>query len=279
MVERVVRLFTGFLLGIYTARYFGPEKYGVLQYAVSLVSFIGIFVYLGLQGVVVRDIVKDPTRRDVLLGTTATLKSLGSVIGCGVVALVVYLFRGRVGDEPAVVLIVGASLLLKPLETADYWFESQVQSKYTALRKTMSVVVASVARVMLFVLRAPLVAFAVMVFVESAISGVLIIFFYSRRVGSLSRWRFSFPIAAELLGQSWLLILSGFMAVVNLKVDQILLRWLTGPSQVGIYAVAVTLSESWYFVASAIVASVFPFLVADRSKSVAVYRDKLQQDL
>jgi O-antigen/teichoic acid export membrane protein len=64
---------------------------------------------------------------------------------------------------------------------------------------------------------------------------------------------------------------------VNLKVDQIMLKWMSGNRDVGYYAVAVTLSEAWYFIATAIVTSVFPSLIEDRKANRAVYQKRLQK--
>ncbi len=277
VVERAVRLVTGFLVGVLVARYLGTERYGILQYAISLVSFLGIFVYLGLQGVVVRDLVALPGQRDSLLGTTFILKSIGALVVYVLIGALSLVLGARGWSETGVVLIVGASLLLRPLETVNYWFDSQVQSKYTALRQIFTVGMTSVAKLTLVLVRAPLEAFAWTVFAEAAIGGFWIVLFYSRRVGSVFAWRFTLAKARELLGQSWLLILSGFLATVNLKVDQIMLKWMTGSSEVGIYAVAVTLSEAWYFIATAIATSVTPSLIRDRTADPARYNARLQK--
>jgi O-antigen/teichoic acid export membrane protein len=55
-----------------------------------------------------------------------------------------------------------------------------------------------------------------------------------------------------------------------------MIRWLVGPEEVGVYAVAARLSEGWYFLPVAIVSSFFPRLIelrADERK----YHHRLQQ--
>lgn len=205
------------------------------------------------------------------------LKATGALVVYAFVAVFSVLLAARGSEETAVVLIVAASLLLRPLETVNYWFESQVQSKYTALRQIFAVTLTSAAKVVLVLCRAPLAAFAWMVVAEVVLGGIWIVVFYTRRVGSLLSWRFSFAKARELLGQSWLLIFSGFLATINLRVDQIMLKWMSGSGEVGVYAVAVTLSEAWYFIGAAIVTSVFPSLVEDRRTDPAKYQARLQR--
>jgi O-antigen/teichoic acid export membrane protein len=83
--------------------------------------------------------------------------------------------------------------------------------------------------------------------------------------------------AKDLLSQSWIIILSGFLALVNLKVDQIMLRWMSGAAEVGIYSVAVTFSEVWYFIPAAIAMSVFPRLIELKKSQPSIYDKRLQQ--
>ena len=77
--ERILRMAVSLFVGIYVARYLGPENYGLLSYANS---FVGIFVALatlGLDDIVVRELVKNPEQREELLGTSFLLKIVGAV--------------------------------------------------------------------------------------------------------------------------------------------------------------------------------------------------------
>ena len=58
--EQLFRLGIGMIVSIVLARYLGPVKFGVLGYASSLIAFLGTFVYLGLSGLVIRDLIRYP---------------------------------------------------------------------------------------------------------------------------------------------------------------------------------------------------------------------------
>ncbi len=62
--EKILRMFVGLFVGIWVARYLGPEKYGLLSYAQSFVGFFTAIATLGLDGIVVRELVKDESRRE-----------------------------------------------------------------------------------------------------------------------------------------------------------------------------------------------------------------------
>ena len=54
------------------------------------------------------------------------------------------------------------------------------------------------------------------------------------------------------------------MAIVYLKVDQIMIGEMLGGEELGIYSVAVRMSEVWYFFPTAIIVSFFPKLLKSR---------------
>ncbi|EMO30275.1 polysaccharide biosynthesis domain protein [Leptospira interrogans serovar Bataviae str. HAI135] len=49
----------GMFLGVWIARYLGPDSYGKLNYVIAYIALIGSFTNLGLDGVVVRELIKE----------------------------------------------------------------------------------------------------------------------------------------------------------------------------------------------------------------------------
>ena len=77
---------------MWLARYLGPEKFGLLNYAIAFVALFGPVSTLGIQGVVIRDIVKDPGAKDVTLGSSFALRLAG---GLALAAWLAWLFLHR----------------------------------------------------------------------------------------------------------------------------------------------------------------------------------------
>ena len=62
--ERIIGMAVTFFVGVYVARYLGPANFGLLSYAGSFVGlFMGISA-LGLNNIVVRELVKNEKKRD-----------------------------------------------------------------------------------------------------------------------------------------------------------------------------------------------------------------------
>jgi PST family polysaccharide transporter len=88
--------------------------------------------------------------------------------------------------------------------------------------------------------------------------------------------QFEAKTAKSLLSQSWPLIASKAAAVAYLKIDQIMIGNMLDDSDVGIYSVAVDISEVWYILPSALAASAFTGIVTCYVADRAVYRERMQ---
>ena len=79
VAEKILRLVVGLFIGVWIARYLGPAQFGLLSYAQSFVGLFTIIATLGLDGIVVRELVKDESRKDELIGTAFYLKLAGAI--------------------------------------------------------------------------------------------------------------------------------------------------------------------------------------------------------
>ncbi len=278
LVEKVVVFGLGFFTTVLLARYLGPQRFGTLAYATSLVTLFGISGHLGLHGLVVREIVQHPASRGEILGTTALLKFIG--VSVGLAALVTYaaLFEGL--NSPAFILmsVAGAALLLTPFDVVDYWFNAFVKARYVAIARVGGQIVFVATVLVLVLCQGDLAVFGLPYLLQAGVAAMLLLLLFRTTAGMRFRdWRSSRSQAGKLLGQGWIIYLASFFAVIYLKIDQVMLRWLSSPSEVGVYAIAARLSEVWYFVPSAIVASVFPKLIELRDTDRRQFSRRLQQ--
>jgi len=277
MAEKVFNLGIAFIVTIFVARYLGPEEFGMLSYAISLVSLFAIAGHMGLSGLVIREIVKKPDELNTTLGTTFFLKLFGVSIGFIFLVLFAFISEEIGNNEFWILIIVASSVLFSPFEVIDFWFASQVQAKYTSISKSIALIISSTFKVLLIVAGASIVLFAYANIIQTLIVALLLIYFYKKNtLQTIKNWTFSLLRAKELLSQGWMIFLGSIFAVIYLKVDQVMLKWLVGTEEVGVYAVASTLSEAWYFIPTAIIASLFPKLIKLRKSDEKQFNKRLQ---
>jgi len=275
--DKVLRMGVGLLVVVWVARYLGPQQFGLFNFATAFVGLFGAVAGLGLQSIVVRDIVRDPTCKEETLGTAAVLQLGGGVLAYGLILGTIFLLRPNDVLAKWLVAILGSMMLFKASEVAVYWFESQVLSKYTVWVQNGSFMVFAAVKVALILGNAPLLAFAWATMAEAAFVALLLLAMLGLRGTGLLKLKVSLTRAKVMLTDSWPLMLSGLAIVAYMKIDQIMLGQMLGDEAVGIYSAATRISEVWYFIPMMIVASVFPAILDAKKHSEALYYQRLQR--
>ena len=71
---QMASLVVSFFVGVWIARYLGPDNYGSFNYAIAYAGLFSFIASLGIDGILSRDLVANPEKRDELLGTAFLLK-------------------------------------------------------------------------------------------------------------------------------------------------------------------------------------------------------------
>ncbi len=279
LADRVLRMGMGLLVGVWVARYLGPENFGLFNYAIAFTSIFNTVANLGLDSIVVRNIVRQPDNKDEILGTAFFLKVFAQV---GVIILsfaAIILIRPSQTLTQQLVGIIALGMFFESYYVIDFWFQSQVQSKYTVWFKNIGLVLASFMRVVLIKIQAPLILFAWAYSAETALSALGLLVAYHIKGYLIQAWQFSWKSAKELLKDSWPLILSSFVIMIYMRTDQLMIGQIIGDAEVGVYSAAVKISELWYVIPMAIANSVFPSIVKARQASQQSYYEQIQKVL
>lgn len=275
--DKILRMGVGLLIGVWVARYLGPQQFGLLNFATALSGMFGAVAALGLKGIAVRDIVREPDRARLTLGTAALLQLIGRTVAYLLLLGTIAYLRPDDALARWIVALLGFVMVLKVSEIAEYWFEARVQSKYTVWAQNGVFLFVAAAKALLIVLHAPLIAFVWATVAEAAIGASILLVVMGRQGLALADLQASVGRAKELLKDSWPLILSSVAIMVYMKVDQIMLAEMLGDESVGVYSAAVRMSEVWYFIPVAIVASVNPSIIQAKKQSEELYYARLQQ--
>ena len=267
----------GFFVGVWIVRYLGPEQFGLLSFAIAFTGMFGAFAALGLQGIVVRDIVRNPNCAPETLGTTAILQLIVGVAAYLIVLVAIVYLRPDDSIARTIVAILGSTMLLKASEISVYWFESKVLSKYNVWVQNGVFLVFATVKVILILEQASLIAFVWITLVEAVVLATILLGVVSKYGLLLTKLRVSIKRAKSLLKDSWPLLLSGISITIYMKIDQIMLGYMIGDEAVGIYSVACRISEVWYFIPGAFVASTFPAILEAKKRSDKQYYLRLQK--
>jgi PST family polysaccharide transporter len=277
--EHFLRLGVGLVVAIWVTRYLGPEQFGAINYSLAIVSLLTPIAVFGLDNLLVRDLVREPTRDQETVGTAFMVRLLA-----GMLTLIVAIASSvalNPGDrlQQLLTVVVSVMLPLHAFNTIEFWFQAHVRSKYAVLARNTTLLVMSAARIGLLLIGAPLVAFAATYAVEALLTAMALVVAYRINGQRMTDWRPNRARGRELIGASWPLMLSAFFFAISMRIDQILLKELRGDADVGIYAAAVRLSELWYILPNAILLSVAPTLTAAKRSDEELYDRRVRQAL
>ena len=276
MGERVIRIVVSLFVGIYVIRFLGPERFGILSYVLSFVLLFSPLLHLGHREIIVLDLVKSPEKRDLILGSAILLRLGGSVLLLGGVSVGIQ-FVENDQQTLLMIVIISVGIMFQSWELVDYYFQSQVQSKYTVWAQTIQLIVVSLCKLSLIFWQASLFWFVIVFSIEYVILAILYLIMYIWRVGWFPIRRCNLKYTQKLLKNSLPLLFSTMAIMIYMKIDQIMLKELVGAASVGIYSAAVKLCEVWYQFPVLIAGSYYPVIIAAKASNSELYYSYLQK--
>ncbi len=271
--EKILRMIVGLFVGIWIARYLGPEQFGLFSYAQSFVALFAAFATLGLDGIVVRELVKDESRANELIGTAFFLKLVGAVVVL-VLLIVAVNFTSNDSFTNTMIFIIASATIFQSFNVIDLYFQSKVMSKYVVFANMLSLLISSLVKIYLILIEAPLIWFAWSVFFDSFVLACGLFYFYKKHFKKIKLWKFNFQQAKQLLKESYPMMISFFAISISLKIDQIIIKELLDTHSVGIYVASLKIIELWYFIPVILTQSFFPSII-ETSKSY-IYQIKIK---
>ena len=261
----------GIVVSVWIIRFLGPEQFGTLSYSLVFAGMFSSLAGLGLDGIVIREVSKDLSKKEMMLGTAFCMKLLGGIGAFFITVVSVWIVKAS--DYVTIILtsIIAFSLVFTAWDVIDLWFQSRIESKYTVFARNSAFIVVTATKVLLIVLRGPLIAFAIASFLEVSLGALGLAFFYRRNGNRMTSWKRDYSIAKVLLMESWPLIVAGFATFIYVKIGQLMLGSMLGNKPLGIYSAAIKFSEIWYFIPIAISSSVFPIMVEQKKMNEGLF--------
>lgn len=268
-----------FVYTVFLARNLGVESFGLYAVALTFFSVLAAISDFGISNYLIRELSQDRSKISTLLPCTLLLRIILVAISFGLLATVMYFVDP---DKTRVSLILLAVLAIFPQGVA-----MTIDSLFIALQKlsysAVGLVFLSATNALLGVWLisqgfGAVGAVAAMIFANLAYATLLIILMLVQKINPIS----SFPEQAlkKTIAESLPLALLGVLGLLFFKVDTLMLSYIKGPFDTGIYSAAYRFLEAVVFIPSAVSAAVFPVIAnlsAHQPQEVArVYKNSLK---
>lgn len=275
--EKVLKLVGSLIVSIMLARHLGPEGYGLLNYSIAFVAIFMTFSKLGMNQIIVRDLIRRPESKDAILGTVFLMKLFMSVIFFPTILIGSTYFH--VGDSTVnlLVVIIAFGIFFNVIDTFDVFYQSELQSKYIVQARSFSFVTFSLLRVLLVMMDSPIIYFALAVTLEIFLASLIIFLTFIRKYGFRFDWKFDSSVFRSLIKDGWPLILTSALVMIHTRVDQVMIGQLLYNTDVGLYSTAIMVSEAWLILPGVLIQTLMPYFTKLRESNQIIYEQRLSQ--
>ena len=270
---KVTQSVLALVINMLTARYLGPSNFGLITYAASLVAFAVPIMQLGINNILVQEIVYRPEREGEILGTSIVLSVISSLFCIAGVTTFAYLMNPDESVTVITCLLYSVLLLFQALDMIGYWFQAKLLSKYTSLISLFVYFIVAAYKIWLLVTRKSIYWFAISNALDVGLISTTAIIIYHRLGGS--RFRFSAELGWKMFNKSKHYIVSSMMVTIFAQTDKIMLKQMLDETATGYYGAAVACAGLAGFVFVALIDSFRPSIFEGLKISEEVFTHRL----
>lgn len=275
LVEQLFRMALSLVVLSLMARHLGVEQFGLLNYSLAFIIVGVTITNLGIDNILVNELIKNRADTGTLLGTTLLLRLIAACLAIVNLLLIVYVLNPHDPLLFALAAIQAGSLLFVIFDSIDCWFQSNLQSKYVVIAKSTAFFIISCWRLTFIFLDGSVHYFALATVLEALLIGIFLLLYYRRFQGPALK--FSLDMGKQLLQRSAYFFIAGLLIMVYTQLDKILLGHLSTHQTVGIYIAALTISSMWMFIAHALIESARPLIMTAKLEDEQQYTKKNKQ--
>lgn len=265
---RMVRLLLSFALTCMLARYLGGGGFGQIAVAMAVVSILLSVGELGFARYTVRELMKPGSDQPAVLGTTITARFFVSVV---LFAGLVIWIGWRRPEGGLLLAVYGTQLLTNPATETLAWLEAHGRVSQSVIAQFAGFIVSAACIALGIWNHAPLWFFALTYALEGWVFISLSSFVFWRHGGRVKLRSFQLSRALALVARSWPELASQAALILLFRLDTLMIEWLRGAEEAGIYGAAVRVSEMAYFVPGILATLFLPRLLEARQTNGTLY--------
>ncbi len=268
MMDKVLHMILSLVITSVTARYLGKANYGILSYGLAYVNIFTICCKLGIDAVIVNEMIKHREDTGRILGTTCVLRFVSGMLSVVLTAIFVIVLKPGNMVVFVVTCIQALAVMFAAFDTIDFYFQAELQSKFTSIAKSISYLFVCGLRVILILVGADVVWFAWAGVLDTFVVAVLLLIFYEKNREKKHKLTFSLPQARGLLSVSRPFILSNLLVVIYTQMDRLMIGSLSTNADVenGLYAAGMNIAMYWMFIPNAFIDSGRPIIMTNKTE-------------
>ncbi len=226
-VSQIASMGLGFFYLIFSARYLGPDLFGLLTFALAFTGIFGLLLDLGLNSLATREIARDKSRANDYLSDITFIKLIMAVVTFGLIAVAAHIL-GYSGEAITVIYLLTLSTIFAAFTASFYAiFQSFEKMEYQSAGAILSSLLLLAGAVVLIARSAGVVAFAAIYVISNAL-----VFGYSFFICARKFHLFKVKVHLDFWGptirQALPFGLSGAFITIYFWIDSLMLSLIQG---------------------------------------------------
>ena len=264
--EKIATMVISIVVSALVARYLGVEKFGLVNYIISIVSLFTTFSTLGMEKITIKDILDNTENEGKILGTSFFIRIIGGMVLIILSQITIYVLNGANTLYQILGAIMGSCMLFKAFEVIEYYLQSQMKLKTVSIIRFITAIIVAIFKILVIVFDWGPIGFISSYLVDAIVAGILFYIYYKTK--RKCKWKLDKEYAKSLLSRCWYIAVAGLMTTIYMRMDQVMLgSMLNNTSENGIYSAAARIAEMWYFVPMAIISSFQPAIMESRKNN------------
>ena len=262
LAENLIRLLAVAAVSFWIARQLGPGQFGILNFASAFAAILLAVSTLGMDTPVILRLTQTQQSRPIMAAVLA-LRAIVSVIVFIAAVLIALVLKHNDSVAFNTTVIVSLGIILNTPAVFDYWFKANTNAAPAALARISGTLLSAAAKVLCLYLGLGVEALAWTVAFEAAVTSIVFTLVYFKNSES-NKQQGNFTAKkktmAKLLLESWPYLLSMTAVVAYMKIDVVILGYLSTNTETGIYSLSQKLSEVLYMIPVVLIDSLYPTL-------------------
>ena len=265
VICKVAQSILNLVVSMLTARYLGPSSFGLINYAASITAFMVPVMQLGLRSTLVYEFIQKPEAEGKTLGTALLMNAVSALLCMGSIFAFVTIANHDERTTIIVCILYSINLIFQALEMCQYWFQKNLQSKYTSLISLAAYFIVSLYKIYLLITNKNVYWFAIAQAIDYCLIAIALLFAYKKCGGQ--KLSISLKRGKEMLAKSKYYIVSGMMVTVFAQTDRLMIKNMIDDEATGYYSAAAACAGIASFVFAAIIDSMRPVILECKKQS------------
>lgn len=272
ILDKVILLVLQFFVGVKIANYFGKEIYGVYSYALSLVIFSEIIYELFNKRIIILYFLK---RKNIkILKIASYFKTILSVVFLITIIISKHFFEDI--NLYLILILLSFSIVFKNMTFFyEVYYEATLNSKPFVLIVNIIKIISYISQYIIIIFYKNIIFIPLIMIIENIIKVIFLkIFFYQcynpkNKIRKI-KYKYLKVFIINIIKKSFYFWIGYIYFLVFTQIDKIMIGNMMDKSEVGIYSIAVQLTNVLAIIILPIQNTLYPVLLREKNKEVYI---------